>query len=290
MEKLPYTDWQFLIDALIGDETALAFPFERELLLYQLQTWIYIPDEYQIPQGAKKYGVVNDAGILAAAKFLERLGRKYLEVKGLLKHSTVRLAKCLENEEYRSLYNTVLKRHGGWTCLLYAASTASIDKIINGRRKNAETVCEIMDYRFRFLDHGGTDRRQANISHGQCFRYMNKKHPLSGKTIKQRWSDNKISAIFLYVSERLGPSFFPPKIESDTFVDEMIERAANLAEIRHFFSTYAYVAEVLKDSKEGNIPIPESLERIRPATQPLSDDEKARMLDYKSRVGAMRDS
>jgi hypothetical protein len=88
MEKLPYTDWQFLIDALIGDETALAFPFERELLLYQLQTWIYIPDEYQIPQGAKKYGVVNDAGILAAAKFLERLGRKYLEVKGLLKHST----------------------------------------------------------------------------------------------------------------------------------------------------------------------------------------------------------
>jgi hypothetical protein len=290
MEKLSYTDWDFLIDALIGDKTALDSPFERELLLYQLQTWIYMPDEYPIPQGAKKYVVVNDTGIVAAAKFLERLGRKYLEVKGPLRYSTVRLAKCLMNKAYMSLYNTVLKPHGGWTCLLHAASTASIDKMLNDRRKNAETVCEIMDYRFRFLDHGGADRRQANISHGQYFRYMNNKHPLSGKTIRQRWSANKKSAIFLYVSERFGPSFFPPKIDSDSFVDEVVERASNLTEIRCFFSKYAYVAEVLRDSTEGAVPIPESLKPIRPATQPLSDNEKARMLNYKIRVGAMRDS
>jgi hypothetical protein len=181
VERLRYTNWNFLLDDLAGDQDA-AFPFERELLLYQFQTWIYIPHHYLISD-KRHIDVVTDAGIVAAGKFLERLGRPYLDVKGLTRYSTRRLAMCLEDEGYRSLYNTVLKRHGGWTSLLYATSADSIDAMLADRRDGVETVCEIIDYRFRYLDHDGPDRRVSNLSHGKYFRWTNKRSSLSGNTI-----------------------------------------------------------------------------------------------------------
>ena len=143
--------------------------------------------------------VVDDAGILAAAKFLERLGQKYLTVRGIARNNSIRLVKCLNDPDYRSLYNTVLRRHGGWTALLYTPSANEIDQSLAERRKRSETVCEIIDYRFRYLDHGGADKRQGNLSHGFHFRYANPNYKLSGKTIKNRWSANRDSR-FSYTS------------------------------------------------------------------------------------------
>lgn len=288
MEKLRYTDWDFLIDDLIGPEDSDTFPFKRELLLYQFQTWIYIPGESEDLEAEKSYDLVDDAGIVAAAKFLERLGQKYLNAKGRTRNSSVRLVKCLNDPDYRSLYNTVLKRHGGWTALLYAPSASKIDHSLVERRKRSETVCEIIDYRFRYLDHGGTDKRQGNLSHGLYFRYADTKQKLSGKTIRTRWSANKESAIFLYVSERLGPCFFPPALESKNFVDEIAKQAANQSEIKLFLSRCAYVADVLKDDATRKRLA--GIEPIRPATNPLSTEELGRMWNYKEGIAEVRNS
>ena len=61
MERLRYTDWEFLIDDLIDEKHARSFAFERELLLYQFQTWIYIPHSYPIGKQTKQIDVVTDA-------------------------------------------------------------------------------------------------------------------------------------------------------------------------------------------------------------------------------------
>jgi hypothetical protein len=288
VEKLRYTDWDFLIDDLVGPKRSDGFPFERELLFYQFQTWIYIPGECEDLNSEKSYNLVDDAGIVAAAKFLERLGQKYLGATGLARNSSVQLVKCLNDPDYRSLYNTVLKRHGGWTALLYTPSARDIDDRLAERRKRSETVCEIIDYRFRCLDHGSADKRQANLSHGLYFRYTDSKQKLSGKTIRNRWSANRDSAIFLYVSERLGPCLFPPALGSKNFVDEITKRAVNRSEIKLFLSRCAYVGDVLNDAATRKRLA--GIEPIRPTTNPLSQEELGRMSDYKDGIKVMRDN
>ena len=54
VEKLQYTNWDFLIDDLIGPKGRTS-TFGRELLLYQLQTWIYIPGECEELNSTKSY-------------------------------------------------------------------------------------------------------------------------------------------------------------------------------------------------------------------------------------------
>jgi hypothetical protein len=94
----------------------------------------------------------------------------------------------------------------------------------------------------------------------------------------------------LYVSERLGPSFFPPHIYSVTFVEDISRLAKDIATIKEFFSKCAYIASVLKEHPKYRVPaFPDTIETIRPTTQPLSFEEKKRMDNYKSDEGGVAD-
>jgi hypothetical protein len=46
-------------------------------------------------------------------------------------------------------------------------------------------VCKMIDYRFRYLNHGGTDRKQANISHSEFYRWITGP-TLSWRKIRER--------------------------------------------------------------------------------------------------------
>ena len=174
--------------------------------------------------------------------------------------------------------------------LLRQPSLADFDKQIQKRRTEADVVCDIIDYRFRYLDHGGKRKQDANISHGQFYRW--KKHNESGKTIRNRWSNNKESAIFLYVNERLDPFMTPPEIDKDDFIQAISAQANDQKKTNAYFGICRYIAETLSgsDPNEQVIKIPISVKSVRPITQPLSETELKSMQDYSSESGQMRTS
>lgn len=154
-----FHDINYAVECLVGEWGEPAMPFEHELLLYCFQTWIYFAE----PESATRTAMT-----LAAAVFLQELGKKYLEAKRPL---TVTLEKCLADEGYRSLYDAALRTEGGWTALMKEPSLADFDKKLRDRKVKADAVCDIIDYRFRYLEHGGKRKQDANISHGQYYRW-----------------------------------------------------------------------------------------------------------------------
>ena len=169
-------------------------------------------------------------------------------------------------------------------------SLANFDKQLHDRRRETDVVCDIIDYRFRYLEHGGERKQDANISHGQFYRW--KKNGESGRTIRNRWSNNKDSAIFLYVNERLDSFMTPPEIDKDDFIQAISAQANDHTRTNAYFGICRYIAETLSgsDPNEQVIQIPSSVQSVRPNTPPLSETELKWMENYSSESGEMRTS
>jgi hypothetical protein len=233
--------------------------------------------------------MVKNAGRLAATKLLERIEKNYLASRAKRRITAHRLEYLLENsDDYRALYDAVIARHGSWTRLLRTIPPREFDNEIRKRRETAETVCEMIDYRFRYLEHGGLNKQEANISHSEVYVHASRK--LSGRTIRSRWSNNKDSAVFLYVSEKHDFRFYPPGIRRRAFLDTLSKEVADLPKIRRFFGACAYVAERIDgpNSKTTTIRIPACIERLPPTTTRLSEEERLCVSDYKTKYQEMR--
>src|SRR5207237_974455 len=127
------------------------------------------------------------------------------------------LRKFLKDPNYRQLYNCFFSKDG-WIQLANAMTVENFNRKVAERRKVVETVCEMIDYRFRRADNETVRREEYNISRSEFYRcYAHPEGSLSWKTIRQRWSDNKLSACFLYVSERFGFDLAPPALDLKRF-------------------------------------------------------------------------
>ena len=193
MEFDPTEAVQLLVSSAARSQQA--FPYERQIRLCQFQTWIYFPEQ--------SLGMVRMAGSLAAVKYLNIRERQLPPTFAERAASTTELQRFLKDPIYKKLFDETFADYGTWTdFVLMLEEWLDFERELSERIKRAETVCKMIDYRFRYLDHGGADRQQANIIHSEFFRW--KSDPkLSGKTIRQRWSRNRRNAVFLYVSEGL---------------------------------------------------------------------------------------
>jgi hypothetical protein len=262
-----------------------AFPYEREIRLYQFQTWIYFPEP--------EMEMVEMAGSLAAAKYLARREHQLVPHNVFAKEAgSIVMKTLLKDAKYRELFDATIGEYGGWSELVRRLQQIDFNRELSQRIEVAETVCRMIDYRFRYLDHGGTDKREANISHGEFYRWkMDPK--LSYKTIRQRWSQSKQSAVFLYVSEHLGLRLSPRFRRIGYFFGGIEKDAGDSRYIRRFLGTCAYVGEKLQaddEGAEGDVRIPASVRRLRPKTQPLSEAELEKMSCYKIERDQMRAS
>jgi hypothetical protein len=262
-----------------------AFPYEREIRLYQFQTWIYFPEP--------EMEMVEMAGSLAAAKYLARREHQLVPHNVFAEQAgSIVMKTLLKDAKYRELFDATIGEYGGWSELVRRLQQIDFNRELSQRIEVAETVCRMIDYRFRYLEHGGTDKREANISHGEFYRW--KVDPkLSYKTIRQRWSQSKQSAVFLYVSEHLGLRLSPRFRRIGYFFGGIEKDAANSRYIRRFFGTCAYVSKKLQgddDDTENDVRIPKSVRRIRPKTDPLPEADHEKMLSYKTERDKMRTS
>jgi hypothetical protein len=171
-------------------QRAASFPFEREIRLFQFKTWIYFPE----------MEMVRMAGRIVATLYLMRLAQR-IPVESLRSIpeklvSSTDYQRLFKNADYQNLFDAVIGAYGGWERLLDTKAPQDFEKELKKGFDASETVCEMIGYRYRYLAHGGTNSREANISHSEFYRWKHPTEKLSWRTIRSRWQANKQSAIF----------------------------------------------------------------------------------------------
>lgn len=278
--------------------TEQKYPFEYVISLYELQIWSVFSD-----QGGRW---PNLARLLVTALLLERDALEVEETDGGGEHdprpgdmySLRRMTALLKEPTYRALVDGPLAASGGFSALISAPSPEEFDKEVEKRRKTAETVFEIVDYRFRYFDHGNTDKKMGNLSHAYVFRFNQREgsRRISGSTIRERWRQQRAGAIFLYVSKLTGFDFFPRPLGSNNFLSEITRTAEDKRKLRKFFGQCAYVLEQFKNDELGSLiecfPDERVLPRLRPATEalPLSDGRPVGLENYEMDYANFSDS
>lgn len=282
-----HTDWREMkdiISLLVGDRDE-KFPYERAVRLCQFQTWIYCPnDSTEAPE---------EAGLLAATLILRYMDQGPEHGIERPSRNSESLTQLFKRDDYRSLYDSVIGELGGWTELAECPSPFQFDEQFSTFREHGQTTARLIEYQFRYVDHGGDDKKKkANISHAMFFLHKDKPST-SGKTLRARWRTNKYTSVFVYVSERFGFNFWPPSVQADDYGDRLVAAAANVKRSRRFFETCAYVAETLAstfDFFDDQAELTSFLKARRPKTIALSPLEMERMKSYKHEYQKMRDS
>jgi hypothetical protein len=274
------------IKLLVTDprQRAASFPFEREIRLFQFKTWIYFPETEMVRMAGR---IVGTLYLMHLASGISVESLRHVPEKIL---SSTDYERLFENADYQSLFDEIIGIYGGWERLLDTKTPQDFDDELKKRFDTSETVCQMIGYRYRYLAHGGTNSREANISHSEVYRWKGPTNKLSWKTIRSRWQANKQSAVFLFTSENYD--FRPPPVLTMGFLGTLSHEAADTKRILKFFGYAAYVQEMLNAAQPGssNVIIPSTVKRIRPPTRPFSDEERNRMLDYASDRHKMRKS
>jgi hypothetical protein len=265
-------------------QRAASFPLEREIRLFQFKTWIYFPETEMVHMAGRIVGTLYLMRLAHGIPFnsLRNVPEKIL--------SSAEYQRLFKHTDYQSLFDEIIGAYGGWERLLDTKAPKNFEEELERRFATSETVRQMIDYRYRYLAHGGMNPQEANITHSEFYRWNDAANKLSWKTIRSRWQSNKESAVFLYTSENFD--FRPPLLLTMGFLTTLSEQVADRKRILKFFGYAACVQETLNAAGFGSskVKIPASVKRIRPPTKPLSDEERNRMLDYTSKRNEMRSS
>lgn len=270
-----------IILMLVGEKEA-RFPPELAIKLFQLQTWVYFPEPQQ-----KLWEV---AGIMAACKWIEHYERQLEETDTSIpsRSDPEFVDVTFRNRNSRRLYNKFIADQGTWIRLLRAPPPGDFDALVDKREDSSVAVAQMIAYRFRYLDHGGSDTNLANISRGMAFVYPD----FSGKTLRARWAENKPTAAFVYIDQRFKLNFRPRRIDDDDFVSDLTEEVKCPNYFRNYFGQVKYVTEVLQHAgfKDQRCSFPSSLPAIRPVTDPLTPEGILSPEKYKEIAKEIRDN
>jgi hypothetical protein len=268
------------LSMLIG-QTQETFPDESNIRLLQFKMWLLFPDDYEI---------VDNAGRLLAAKLLRDIERAESSsvgpaMTGNRELSAKTLTTLLKKPEYKKMYNALFGTQS-WTVLARSKSLSEIDELITRRRSEVETVCEMIDYRFRTIDHGTRTDKEANISRSEFYRWYEHPHgKLSHRTLRERWKHLRDSAPFLYASEKLGLAFVPQNVRSSTSFKAPINRRR----LKKFIAHSLYVAHKIQSDIFDTWRLKDlRVDRKRLDSSPFLEVELAKMSEYKIKAAEMR--
>jgi hypothetical protein len=130
------------------------FSFEREIRLYEFQAWIYLPCAASLDRSGI---TAKSARIIAASKFLEHIASKNRTALLTEQRESARLIALLKIKEYRDLFDAAFVASGGWLNLMNTITPAAYDQTIIENLKDVKIAADLIDFRFRYLDHGETN-------------------------------------------------------------------------------------------------------------------------------------
>jgi hypothetical protein len=254
------------IELLVSD-TNVEYAHQRPIALFAFYAWTLFPRSSRKQQAAR---------LLASVKLLRRLEKKFAN-KISEKNSASALRKFLSKNAFQSLYDQEIGPPGGWTRLATTMTYAEFDDEAEKRLADLHIVADLLDFRFKYLNHGGI-KRNGNIIHGHVFRWWQGRTPsdlpsmpgISRDSIQKRWKNNKMSAIFVYTAQRLGPQFGINPLADNRFTATLIAEANNTEKLKRYFGKCRYVAHTLNDRDVTRcFPSEEVLPCVHPETLPI---------------------
>src|ERR1700737_3665464 len=223
---------------LLLNEREEEFQYERFIVLFQFQTWIWYP--------GKKGIAARDAGRLAAAAVLRKLEEEH-EWAGLQRWggspqiTLEKLHSLSSSNEYRQIFDRFIAPQGGWSQLLFTTPwDREFDKRIKDRSeaRDAHIVGEIVHYRLRAsLDPVQKSKRSAT-KHAIFFVWRQTGEKWRDRSAWSWGSKFHRSAVFIYLINRRSFAMKPPRSSDEDFTRKLLHPQMSKARLRQFFSEY----------------------------------------------------
>jgi hypothetical protein len=224
--------------------------YTRAITLFEFQTAVYRPKAFDHLIKANEVGlraptkILRTARIFAAIKILEKIEADLRQERA---DSVISLRDLAANEDYRSVFDDVIATNGGWTRIRHSQSARTFDRSMKARKEKARAAAGIVDFSFRFFKNPASTQYPGRKNPGgvEAARYVVRisYEPQIGKktTIKGRWREYQVSAVFVYLLLNQGFDLGPPRVGSKEFVEVLMRQVEDIAALRSYFTAYKIV-------------------------------------------------
>jgi len=283
-------DW---IIQLIINNRGTASPYMRAINLFEFQIAVTDSKSFEELGVAKKINcapskLLQTARIFAAIRFLETIESKLRERNA---GNAVSIKQCGEDRDYQMIFDDVIARNGGWWRIRHSPSVRSFDNGIKSRLEEAEAVAKYIDFSYRYDKYPIKPHRRGGRT---AAKYVVRTAPSFGAPEMKRtkskdlWSEFGSPAPFLYLLLIQDFPLKPLRVGSETFSDDLLKQAEDVATLRHFFRAYQHLCEVL--NRQGyNYDIPRldiNCDIPQLKAHPFEDDVKAAFEHPEAKSGA----
>jgi hypothetical protein len=270
---------------LLLNEREEEFQYERFIVLFQFQTWIWYPGK----------NAARHAGRLAAAAVLRKLEEEH-EWAGLQRWGGSRqitlekLHSLASSNEYRQIFDTFIAPQGGWSQLLFTTPwDQEFDEKVKKRSEasDSQVVADIVQYRLRAALDPVWQQKRSGTKHAIFFVWWQTGKEWRDRSAWSWWSKFHRSAVFIYLINKRSFPMKPPRASDEDFTRKLLHPQMSKARLKQFFSEYQFVADTLGDEELYALPA-----RVRSASynvEPFSTEELAIIKAYDSHSDEMSD-
>jgi hypothetical protein len=240
---------------LLVDETKSRYI--RAITLFEFQTALYRPKAFErLIEGEvglrAPTAILRTARIFAAIKILEKIEADLRQKRA---DSIISLRDLAADEDYLNVFDDVIATNGGWTRIRHSQSARTFDNRMKASKNKAQAAAGIVDFSYRFFKNPPStaypDRRNPGGVEAARYVVRTSYAPKIGKksTIKNRWREYQVPAVFVYLLLNQGFDLGPPRVGSKGFVEVLMRQVGDVAVLRSYFFAYQIVRSAL--SKRG---------------------------------------
>ena len=247
-----------IVGLLIDESQSL---YIRAISLFEFQTAVYRPKAFERLIEAQvglraPTKILRTARIYAAIRILEDIEANLKQKKS---DRVMSIQDSAANEEYRNIF-AVFAANGGWRRLRHSQSARNFDKSTMAKHIEAQVVANIVDFSCRYSKHLAGEQYPGRTNpggvHAAKYVVRNGYKPTFGEsTIKSRWREYQLPAIFLYLMHYQKFDVRPCRVGSKHFLDALLQQAGNTDELRRYFCAYQTVCAALLERKYKLFPV-----------------------------------
>lgn len=232
-DTMSFEDLDSFAELLMGDREE-EFAWEREVRLFQFQTWIAFPTREMIAPTV--------AGRLIATLILDKISDQARTAK--------ELSVALRARDYRELFDGVIGAYGGWTEMGFAGNSGDIftDRARKRVKTNFEHVAQIVEERIKLArqNDGGKRVRASPARAISNLVQAGRNGPMvQDRSLHQKWQRSRDSAFFMFLVQRCG---FNEMLPVDLFEDPLSSLTAvsrKKSRFRKLFGMYRELCHLL---------------------------------------------
>jgi hypothetical protein len=225
--------------------------------------------------------VLRQARLLAAMKFLDQIESQWQIDNPARKPFLTRIATI---EEFRTIYDNVIVKQGGWNKIRFLGDVRELERQINDWKRRARDVARIVEFSARFRENkakprhlGGVTMAFDIVSSKAGQRYFGTRTKRS--QLQVAWKHFRCQAPFFYLLYTQKYQYFLKMIAGKNFASKWAVRANDRAKLLEFFAAYNAVARQLmpRNYRYSELELPSDTPEPKIDFEPFPEtDKKAR--------------